>query len=502
MFFPCNKSRYKYFIWAIGALGGFFAGFALSQSGFIFIFLALPLLWEAKQFPVAGFLWGFVSILLSHRWLLSLHPLTWLGVPELFSLPIAILLWLSCGVFGGALVYLWCLVGKITFFEKAWKSSLKQQVLTAFILSALWGLVEVILAKTPFFWIGIGESLLQGDRWLVGLARWFGEGGLATLELFLGWWLWRVGYVFRKRLAWKKFFFLGVAFLLFVHAVGWSLLVESDFSSTKRIALWQTNIPIRKKFSREFLLNLPGSLQDALSQSEKLGAEIMVAPEGTLQLGQKLLSPSQVSLLSGGFRVVKDKQRSSLLVFNKGEYSYSEAIDKYRLVPLGEKVPSFPGFIFRGLSFVGGIYPGEASRLLKWEEGPSVAVAICYELSDGNALAKATMNGAEWILSIANLDPYPMLLQKQFLAMAQIRSIESARDLISVANTGPSSLILSNGKITSVIEPFVKGIDTIDIHLSNKISGYVRWSDLPLFVSFLTAIFFLLSFSIKNQFSD
>ena len=198
------------------------------------------------------------------------------------------------------------------------------------------------------------------------------------------------------------------------------------------------------------LKRLPESIQEALEQADKLNSDFLVAPEGTMQAGQTLVSPSPIPFLTGGFRWIDSKQRSALLVFREGETKFKEVIDKYRLVPLGEWLPNLPGITPKGLSFVGGLEPGNASRFLRWN-GPPVGVAICYELSDGNALAKATMRGAEWILSIANLDPYPLSLQKQFIALAQLRSIELARDVITVANTGPTSLVLSSGEVVSLI---------------------------------------------------
>ena len=36
------------------------------------------------------------------------------------------------------------------------------------------------------------------------------------------------------------------------------------------------------------------------------------------------------------------------------------------------------------------------------------------EISDGINLAKSVADGGNFIVSIANLDPYPILLQKQF----------------------------------------------------------------------------------------
>ena len=91
---------------------------------------------------------------------------------------------------------------------------------------------------------------------------------------------------------------------------------------------------------------------------------------------------------------------------------------------------------------MGGLTPGPAP-----DDGgldPPAAVAICYEIADGLALARAAAM-ATWLLAIANLDPYPLQLQKQFLALAQLRAIETGRDLLSVGNTGPTALISATG---------------------------------------------------------
>ena len=84
---------------------------------------------------------------------------------------------------------------------------------------------------------------------------------------------------------------------------------------------------------------------------------------------------------------------------------------------------------------------------------PPAAVAICYEIADGLALARAAADGATWLLAIANLDPYPLQLQKQFLALAQLRAIETGRDLLSVGNTGPTALISANGAVQWLLAP-------------------------------------------------
>ena len=258
------------------------------------------------------------------------------------------------------------------------------------------------------------------------------------------------------------------------------------------VALWQSDIPIRKKFSEEEQNRIPKSIQESLDRAKDLSASWLVAPEGTINGRRDLISPAPIPFLTGGFRWVRGSQRSALLVFETGESKFSTAIDKHRLVPLGERLPDFSLFPIKGLSAVGGLEPGLPSRLLAWS-GPSAAVAICYEVTDGHSIAKAVEEGAEWILAMANLDPYPISLQKQFLAISQLRSIETSRDLISVANTGPSALVKASGEVQGIIPPFVEATELAELHLHRELTGYIRWKEAPLvglFVIGLSGIIF------------
>ena len=216
-----------------------------------------------------------------------------------------------------------------------------------------------------------------------------------------------------------------------------------------------------------------------MTKAVEMNASFLIAPEGTLPLDRSKIRDFPIKFLSGGFREEKGSQRSSILVFNPGEESFSEVLDKSRLVPLGEWIPTFPNFFKNGLSAVGGIERGNTSRLLDWE-GPSFAGAICYELSNGKEIAKAVNKGAKWILVIANLDPYPISLQRQFLSIAQLRSIQTSKNLIAVSNTGPTSLIKSNGIIDTLIEPNKELVKLVDLEINVKKTLYTYIYDLPL----------------------
>jgi apolipoprotein N-acyltransferase len=253
------------------------------------------------------------------------------------------------------------------------------------------------------------------------------------------------------------------------------------------LAAWQPVIPTREKFSEERQRQLPVALKEALEHASRQGAEALVAPEGTLFSGGIAAVDGQpLPLLSGGFRWVRGSQRSSLLLIKPGDLKGRALLDKHRLVPLGEALPPLPAGLTAGLSAVGGLQPGSPQRLFTGFQAPGAA-AICYEISDGNALAAATAIGGEWLLTIANLDPYPGLLQRQFLALARMRAIETDRDLLSVANTGPTALVRADGSVQSLLPSGEPGVATGSLSLRSAPSPYAVLREWPLVVTLTLA---------------
>ncbi|MGC6482682.1 MAG: apolipoprotein N-acyltransferase [Synechococcus sp.] len=468
--------------WLQGIAGGALAGLALSAprwcpSGPWLMIPALALLWSAARRPVAAAGWGGGAVLVSHRWLLGLHPLMWIGVPAPLSLPVAMGLWMTCAAAAAALVTSWALLAH-------WCQ--RSRWSTALLMACLWGLGEVALAQGPLFWIGVGGSVLPADPLLAGWARWIGAGGLAALQLLGGWWLWRLLQLAPpQRNTWMA---MGLSALIAVHGWGWWVIrpVDPQPPTALRLGLWQPALPTREKFSATQQQRLPGRLQNALDRAAQHHADGLVAPEGTLPLQGQLLKPAPLPLLTGGFRWQRGHQRSSLLLVESDAQRPSAAIDKHRLVPLGEWIPLWLGST-AGLSAVGGLEPGEASRFWPWP-GPAAAVAICYELSDGTAMARAVANGAEWLLAIANLDPYPELLQRQFLALAQLRSVETDRPLVSAANTGPTAMVSARGTVQQRLQAMQPGLMISNLVPRHGLTPYVRWGEGPLWIMVMAMV--------------
>ena len=160
------NNNYSLFFKAL--VGGGLAGISLSEGNYLFMLLGISLLWAASRKPWAGFCWGGIAILWSHRWLLSLHPISWVGINSNLSLPITIFIWLFCGAFGGGLVFVWSMLRSFSVSGRLHFSKLENKIIYAVLLSTIWGLAEEILSRGPLFWIGIGPSLLPTDIYLAG----------------------------------------------------------------------------------------------------------------------------------------------------------------------------------------------------------------------------------------------------------------------------------------------------------------------------------------------
>jgi len=461
---------------------GLLAGIALPPLGWPpLLWLALAGLWalasQASRPFWCGVLWGGTALVLSHRWLLALHPLDWIGVPLPLSLPLCVLLLALLAALAGVLVGLW-----------TWLASRldPRRFDTALVLSLVWAVAELALAQGPLFWLGVGASALPGDRPLAALAALGGSGLVAALQLLLGWLCWRLWLGPARRGS------AGVlmATLLVSHGLGALVLASTSVQGPlEQVLVLQPAIPTRQKFEPAQRLALQRQLATALEQGRRQGAALLVLPEGALGLAPRLSAPAPIELISGGFRWHEGadllQQRSSLLRFAPGAQEPSSWLDKHRLVPLGEWVPLAGLVRWSGLSAVGGVEPGPPSRLLQRPSGP-LAAAICYELSDGAALAAAVRDGATWVLASANLDPYPPQLQQQFTALAQLRALETGRWLVSAANTGPSLLINPQGVVQDQLPSGRPGVLAVPVRQLRVLTPFDRFGNLPLLL--LTAV--------------
>jgi apolipoprotein N-acyltransferase len=266
-------------------------------------------------------------------------------------------------------------------------------------------------------------------------------------------------------------------------------------TSAERLLVLQPAIPTRRKFEaaqqRRLLEQLALAQRRSAPEAPGRPVHSLLLPEGALTLGQPLPEVAAVEVLSGGFRQQGVGLHSSQLRFAVGGRDPVGWVDKHRLVPFGEWVPFADLWSWSGLSAVGGLQPGQPNRLLSRPAGP-IGVAICYEIADGTALARASREGAGWLLASANLDPYPALLQAQFLALARLRAIETGRWLVSAANTGPTVLVDAAGRLRDRLPAGRNGSAVFSLRPRSQLTPYDRWGEAPLLMALAIALVLIL----------
>ena len=492
MFFKIQNNNFSSYFKP--CLGGILAGVSISNNFWLVLMpISLFILWSESEKRIQNFCWGFFFILVSHSWLYNLHPLTWLGFSWIGSLIITISILLFCSLLGGVLVCFWGFLGELILFkEDIFEMKIIPLTVKVFLLSSVWGIGELILSHTPFFWIGLGEGLVPGDIYLAGLAKWIGASGLCVVQISIGFWIYLIHGKLRRKARFKKLFFSGIFTIVLLHLFG-GLINPTNRNSQYPIAIWQTNIPTKEKiyFNDQ---NVRNKLIVAQKYALANNAKLLIAPEGTLASDFKLETGSKINMLAGGFRNSKNGLRSSLLRYKKGDEEFTSFIDKNRLVPIGEKIPTFLNIFSKGLSAVGGVQSGSDSRFFEPKFMSPVAVAICYEISNGLKIRNAIHDGAKLIISVANLDPYPKKLQNQFLSLARMRSIENNKDNVLVSNTGPSGLISDYGKIITLLDPNSEQTKIVFPNFSPEKTFYTRYGEKPLTVLFVFTLGFNLIF--------
>tara|TARA_Y100001970_G_scaffold288521_1_gene416060 strand:+ start:11360 stop:12865 length:1506 start_codon:yes stop_codon:yes gene_type:complete len=487
----------------IASFGGVLAGSAFSSNYWILLMpTSLMILWAFISKPFLGFIWASIAISIIHSWIWGLHPIYEIN-NSFKSLFLTLIIWIVISLFGGFLIWSWCSISKYFLNRNIIFINRNGSFIGVLILASLWGVAEDFLSRGPIFWIGIGDGLVQGDIYLAGLARWIGSSGLSFLTLVISYLMLKlVRQIFCEN---NKNYFIITSFILLIsllHFIGYSSFNLVNSKDIISAAIWQPNILIRDKVDQKSKKLFDLELIKNLETANKFNADILIAPEGNLPLNYELSIPSPIHFISGGLREVDNSIRSSLLEFLKGETKFSNYIDKFRLVPLGEKIPQIVKKYFLMDYRIQSLQSGLSSRLMELNELPSSVIAICYEISNGYSISKAVREGGQWIISIANLDPYPLKLQKQFLSLVKIRSIENQRDIIIAANTGPSGLVGQAADLGEIVEPNQKRVEFFDITFNRKLTFFTRFQNKPLLGIFVISLIYKIIKSnyLKKQF--
>lgn len=151
--------------------------------------------------------------------------------------------------------------------------------------------------------------------------------------------------------------------------------------------------------------------------------------------------------------------------------------DKIFLVPFGEFVPPYFGFVNRITQETGDFAPGERIVVLQ-AGGRKIGAFICYEAVFPHLVRRFAQQGAEVFVNLSN-DGYfgNSAAREQHLKIARMRAVENRRWLLRATNNGHTAVIDPAGRITAGLPPDQEASLPADYgHIAQQ-TFYTRYGD-------------------------
>ncbi len=450
-----------------------------------------------SQFLI-GLAWGIGYHGLALSWITGIHPMTWMGVPWLASLGIAVFCWIFITLWGAASVALWATGMRIIC------NSIQQPYARVLIGTALWCGFETILSWGALFWSSISYTQSPYNLAILHLDQLSGPYAVTAAivavngliaEAFIN----RRGAENAERISsvfsaplWfvNKYLITATGLLITLHLIGFGLytrpLVQPPAAALK-VGIIQGNIPNQIKLYPEGLRRaLEGYTTGYLSLVDQ-GVEAVLTPEGALPFFERnIIHSSLVAAVRsqgvvawiGGFGHKGRSYTNSLLTVTEDGRVFSR-YDKVKLVPIGEYVPFeelLGGIISRLSPLDEHQVPGSPNQIFNTPFGRAIA-GICYESAFPEVFRYQAKAGGQFILSSSNDAHYSASMPAQHHAQDIMRAIETDRWAVRATNTGYSAFVDPHGRTK-----WISGHNTYEIHAETIYRRqtqtlYVRWGD-------------------------
>jgi apolipoprotein N-acyltransferase len=449
--------------------------------------------------------WGIGYNSLALFWITGIHPMTWMGVPWLPSLAIALFCWIFITLWGAALVGTWgWLLGWIHSQIRSAKFNSLLPLIRVSIGTALWCVLESIWSASPLWWPALAYTQSPHNLAILQLGQLSGPNAVTMAIVAVNGLLaeaWMAFDLHRREQTSRSdvFRYLSSAIFLIVilHGVG-GFLYNRPFDRSQntafKVGIIQGNIPNEIKL-------YPGGIERALegyvSGYQSLadaGVEAILTPETALPVlwtNENLLDRETavghfyqgildrgITIWVGTFGWANGNFTNSLFTVNSQGKTVSR-YDKVKLVPLGEYIPfeSLLGkFIHRLSPLDAHLIPGKPNPVFETPFGRAIA-GICYESAFSEHFRRQAAAGGEFLLSASNNAHYTESMPAQHHAQDVMRAIETDRWAIRATNTGYSAIVDPRGRTLwkSKIQTYETHADTIYRRQTRTL--YVRWGD-------------------------
>ncbi|BDA70395.1 apolipoprotein N-acyltransferase [Calothrix sp. PCC 7716] len=434
--------------------------------------------------------WGLGYYGATLSWITGLHPLTWMGVPWLSSIAIALFAWTFVTLWGTLLAMSWA----TSFFwiSQKLETSFLTPIFRVLIGTTLWCVLEHIWTNGPLWWSSLSYTQSPHNLVILHLGQYSGASAVTASIVAINGLIAEVWIKTRKNSKYNKYYFIPLSLFIIIHLIGFNLynqpLVKPTDAAIK-IGIVQGNIPNRIKFDYYGLRRAIEGYTTGYLKLVDQGVDAVLTPEGALPFfSRDILDSSLVAAVKqkgvvawiGGFaeRPNSNTYANSLFTFTKEGNIYSH-FEKSKLVPLGEYVPfeEILGKLIRRLSPVTARQvPGSKNQIFDTPFGRVIA-GICYESAFPEQFRRQAYAGGEFIITASNNDPYSQAMQMQHHALDTMRAIETDRWAARATNTGLSAFVDPHGKTL-----WISGHNTYETHAETIYRRqtqtlYTRWGD-------------------------
>lgn len=458
--------------------------------------------------------WGIGYHGLSLSWITGLHPLTWMGIPWLGSIAIALFCWLFITLWGAALVIVWTWAMQALHAGVSYRPAtggshsptpyLPSAWIRVLIGTALWCILEWIWSLGSLYWTSLSYTQSPGNLMILHLGRLSGPAMVTAAIVVVNGLLAEVWIRYQQRRVQHSteqlpaidhpytLLTLAVVLLISLHLAGYELykqpLMQSEEGSLK-VGVVQGNVPTRIKLSPEGVRRAIEGYVNGYATLADQGADAVLTPEGALPIlwndRDKDRNPFYQAVLKKGRAawlgtfVRRDSKITQSLLSLTGKGEVVGQYNKIKLVPLGEYIPFqeiLGGLIDRLSPMSYDMLPGTAAQRFDTPFGRAIA-SICYESAFPELFRAQAAAGGQFILTASNLDPYSEVLMAQHQAQDLMRAIETDRWAARVTNTGYSGIINPHGRIVWRSRPNVYELHTDTIYRRQTRTPYVRFGD-------------------------
>ena len=452
------------------------------------------------SFYKLGFFFFLGYFLPGYSWFLGMYPLSVTGISRPAALGVVLLAFFGISAFqaiGCAAVF--------PVFASASRGGMPKPILPLF-MGALWCIIEW---AQSLFWFGlpyIRLSLGQVENLaFLQSAKLLGSCFTAFLIVAVNFY---ASLAIKEARGKKKIGFALTAILLFsiigIYG-GYQLGNKDDVNKTAKIAALQGNISTEEKWSYQMREQTFSVYEELCRKASEAGAEFALFPETVFpyvieqdpQIDHTVKSWAdkyKITLMVGCFGSSGEKTENIIRVYQplcEGKNVYS----KQRPVPFGEYMP-IRDIIMNILPVLGEInmldrslLPGESSSVWHSDEG-SFGHLICFDSIYDILARESAKNGAE-VLLISTNDSWfgDSVGSRLHSSHAVLRAVENGRSVVRAANTGISSIVLPNGKISEYLPADTDGFIISSVEFREDITPYTHLGNAFVYISLAFSVF-------------